>query len=35
VLNVTGTESTAATYVTVFPNGVARSSASNLNLVAG
>ncbi|EWM18678.1 hypothetical protein [Kutzneria sp. 744] len=35
VLNVTGTEPTASTYVTVFPSGTNRTSASNLNLAAG
>jgi alpha-tubulin suppressor-like RCC1 family protein len=34
-LNVTGTEATASTYVTVFPFGSERPTASNLNLVAG
>jgi hypothetical protein len=32
VLNVTATEASAATYVTVFPAGAARPEASNLNL---
>lgn len=35
VLNVTGTAPTSATFVTVYPYGVARPLASNLNLVAG
>jgi hypothetical protein len=35
VLNVTGTEPTANTYVTVFPHGSSLPTASNLNLVAG
>jgi hypothetical protein len=35
VLNVTGTQPTASTYVTVYPAGEARPTASNLNLVAG
>lgn len=35
VLNVTGTQPTAGTYVTVYPAGQARPTASNLNLVAG
>ena len=35
VLNVTATEATAATYITVFPAGETRPTASNLNLVAG
>jgi len=33
VLNVTGTEATAASFVTVYPTGNARPTASNLNLV--
>ena len=32
VLNVTATEATAATYVTVFPAGAAQPDASNLNI---
>ena len=35
VLNVTGTEPTADTFVTVYPSGATRPTASNLNLVAG
>lgn len=35
VVNVTATNPTAATYVTVWPSGTARPNASNLNLVAG
>lgn len=35
VLNVTGTGPTAPTFVTVFPSGTTRTSASNLNLAAG
>ncbi|MGB3443093.1 MAG: hypothetical protein WBA97_30495 [Actinophytocola sp.] len=35
VLNVTGVSPTAATFVTVFPGGAARPTASNINLVAG
>ena len=35
LLNVTVTGTTAAGYVTVFPTGVARPLASNLNFVAG
>ena len=35
VLNVTVTGATAASYLTVFPTGVARPVASNLNFVAG
>jgi hypothetical protein len=35
VLNVTGTEATAAGFVTVWPCGQARPTASNLNLLAG
>jgi hypothetical protein len=35
VMNVTGTSPTATTYVAVYPNGTTRTSASNLNLVAG
>ncbi|UYQ63080.1 FlgD immunoglobulin-like domain containing protein [Streptomyces peucetius] len=35
VMNVTGTSPTASTYVAVYPNGTTRTSASNLNLVAG
>lgn len=35
VLNVTGTEPTAPTYVTVSPHGDARPIVSNLNLVPG
>ncbi len=35
VLNVTGTQPTAATHVTVWPSGVPRPTVSNLNLVPG
>jgi alpha-tubulin suppressor-like RCC1 family protein len=35
VLNVTGTMPTEATFVTAYPAGVARPTASNVNLVAG
>jgi hypothetical protein len=35
VLNVTGTETTASTFVSVYPAGEARPDASNLNLGAG
>ena len=35
VLNVTGTQPSASTYVTVFPTGQPRPTASNLNLIAG
>ncbi|MFI8518412.1 FlgD immunoglobulin-like domain containing protein [Streptomyces sp. NPDC085481] len=35
VLNVTATNPTSATYVSVYPYGTTRSSASNLNVVAG
>ena len=35
VLNVTATEPTTASYVTVFPTGAPRPLASNLNMVAG
>ena len=35
VLNVTVTQPTAQSYMTVFPNGTARPLASNLNFVAG
>lgn len=35
VLNVTGTEPTAATYVTAYPSGAPRPGTSNLNLVGG
>ena len=35
VLNVTVTEPTAASYLTVWPAGAARPTASNLNVVAG
>jgi hypothetical protein len=35
VLNVTATDSTAATYVTVYPDDVGRPTASNLNVVPG
>ncbi len=34
VLNVTATEPTAATYVSVYPDGVSRPTVSNLNLSA-
>ncbi len=35
VLNVTATDATAATFVTVYPSGNPRPVASNLNVVAG
>ncbi len=35
VLNVTATEPTAASYLTVYPAGVARPTASNLNFTPG
>jgi hypothetical protein len=35
VLNLTGTGATASTYLTVWPSGAARPTASNLNLVPG
>ncbi|CAM5547418.1 hypothetical protein SAVIM338S_04406 [Streptomyces avidinii] len=35
VLNVTATDPTVASYVSVFPSGTTRSSASNLNFTAG
>jgi hypothetical protein len=35
VLNVTATEPTASSYVTVYPDGVTRPVASNLNFTAG
>ncbi len=35
VINLTGVEPTASTYVTAYPSNVARPLASNLNLVAG
>ena len=35
VLNVTSTQSTAGGFLTVFPAGVARPTASNLNFVSG
>ncbi|GAA2784406.1 hypothetical protein [Streptomyces showdoensis] len=35
VLNVTATNPTAATFVSVYPYGTTRTSASNLNVVAG
>jgi uncharacterized protein (DUF1501 family) len=35
VLNVTGTDASADTYVTVYPHGVARPEASSLNVPAG
>jgi glucose dehydrogenase len=35
VLNVTATEPTSATYITVYPTGDVRPTASNLNVVAG
>lgn len=35
VMNVTATEPTAATFVTIWPSGVARPTNSNLNVVAG
>ncbi|NUS09925.1 MAG: hypothetical protein HOY69_00690 [Streptomyces sp.] len=35
VLNVTATGATASSYVSVYPDGTTRTSASNLNFVAG
>ncbi|MFD7974250.1 hypothetical protein ACFV3S_00140 [Streptomyces sp. NPDC059749] len=35
VLNVTATNPTAATFVSVYPDGTTRTSASNLNIAAG
>jgi hypothetical protein len=35
VLNVTATDTTAASYVTVYPDGQSRPTASNLNFTAG
>ncbi|MGX6742060.1 Tat pathway signal protein [Streptomyces xantholiticus] len=35
VMNVTATTATATSYISVFPNGTTRTSASNLNVVAG
>ncbi|MFJ8667751.1 FlgD immunoglobulin-like domain containing protein [Streptomyces sp. NPDC093600] len=35
VLNVTATNATAASFVSVYPSGTSRTSASNLNFVAG
>ena len=35
MLNVTAVNATQASYVTVYPNGSARTSASNLNFPAG
>jgi uncharacterized protein (DUF1501 family) len=35
ILNVTATDTTAGTFVTVFPNGVSRPNASSLNVAAG
>ena len=35
VLNVTVTEPTASSYITVFPTGAVRPTAANLNMVAG
>ncbi|MGR4884626.1 hypothetical protein ACIPUC_35180 [Streptomyces sp. LARHCF249] len=35
VLNVTATEPTTSSHVSVYPNGTARTSASNLNFTAG
>ncbi|MER7467083.1 hypothetical protein, partial [Streptomyces sp. NPDC097981] len=35
VLNVTATNPTDASYVSVYPNGTTRTSASNLNVTAG
>ncbi|MGZ6826472.1 MAG: hypothetical protein ACXVGH_06730, partial [Mycobacteriales bacterium] len=35
VVNVTGLQSTAATYLTAYPAGTARPTASNVNLVKG
>jgi len=34
-MNVTATDGTASSYLTVFPTGVSRPTASNLNFVAG
>ncbi|MEU9245486.1 hypothetical protein AB0D77_39510, partial [Streptomyces sp. NPDC048385] len=35
IMNVTATNATATSYVTVYPNGTTRTSASNLNFPAG
>jgi hypothetical protein len=35
VFNVTGTNASAATYLTVYPDGQARPGTSNVNLTAG
>ncbi len=35
ILNVTATGATSGTYVTVYPNGVARPNSSSLNVAAG
>ena len=35
ILNVTATDSTSGTYVTVYPNGVGRPNSSSLNVAAG
>lgn len=35
VLNVTATDATASSFVTVWPDGISRPNASNLNFVAG
>lgn len=35
VLNVTATDPTAGSYVSVYPNGTTRNGASNLNFTAG
>ncbi|MFC9587288.1 hypothetical protein ACFVJ8_31290, partial [Streptomyces yangpuensis] len=35
VLNVTATDPTTASYVSVFPDGTTRTSASNLNFTTG
>jgi len=35
ILNVTATDTTAGTFVTVYPNGVARPGSSSLNVAAG
>jgi hypothetical protein len=35
VMNVTATDTTAASYLTVYPDGVTRPTASNLNFVRG
>jgi hypothetical protein len=35
VMNTTATHPTAASFLTVYPNGTTRPNASNLNFVAG